>query len=259
MRDITNSQNSSHNNHKLQISNDIPRSNTAKAQYVTSPIGKVYTTREYQDPLQELLIESRQKLSNLKVSLPEKNLSPIKSIPKTPPSNKFKTNFLIFEDDNGGVKDRDNTNRESNSIFNDNIIDEIPPLQSTPTKFKQSKIGAQLLSTPPSLKSSKIQKLPIRKKQQKKIEFSTHNDQHEFQKEEQEEDDEDELACHANHILKMAIDSTMFNSMNSSLTLQNITVNNNNCNDSLNDEFRKQLKHKVFDINDEEIRAAVNG
>ncbi|KAI5970383.1 hypothetical protein CANMA_000546 [Candida margitis] len=64
----------------------------------------------------------------------------------------------------------------------------------------------------------------------------------------------DNLACHANNILRMAIDSTMMSSMNS-ITLQNINS------DSFDENIytKEREDNATFGINEEEIRAAING
>ncbi|KAI5958345.1 hypothetical protein KGF57_002701 [Candida theae] len=65
---------------------------------------------------------------------------------------------------------------------------------------------------------------------------------------------EDKLACHANNILRMAIDSTMMSSMNS-ITLQNI---NSDSFDENADSKDNGIISKI-EINEDEIRAAING
>lgn len=64
---------------------------------------------------------------------------------------------------------------------------------------------------------------------------------------------DDDLACHANNILRMAIDSTMMSSMNS-VTLQNINS------DSFEENANSNGKvPETIEINEEEIRAAISG
>ncbi|KAI5960452.1 uncharacterized protein KGF55_004745 [Candida pseudojiufengensis] len=255
MRDITNCHGSttSTNHHKLHISNDIPKSNTAKVNYLTSPIGPTRTREVHQDPLHDLIMEGRTKLSKVKITLPEKeDFETTTSI-----ANKDKTSFHIFEDKN--LNDDDNKVTPGN---NDNSqIDERPSMQSTPTKVKQLQKDSLLPVTPPSIKSSKIQKLKqntSKKMQQKKLNILGQINQTGNKDDEIDQEVEDDLACHANHILRMAIDSTMFNSMNSSMTLQNITLNNNDESLVYESKFNGDVNSRIIDINDEEIRAAVN-
>lgn len=66
-------------------------------------------------------------------------------------------------------------------------------------------------------------------------------------------DDGDNLACHANNILRMAIDSTMMSSMNS-ITLQN--VNGESFDENA---YPKDNGAYKIEINEDEIRAAING
>ncbi|CCG22139.1 hypothetical protein CORT_0B04320 [Candida orthopsilosis Co 90-125] len=67
------------------------------------------------------------------------------------------------------------------------------------------------------------------------------------------EESGDNLACHANNILRMAIDSTMMSSMNS-ITLQNINSESFDENG-----YPKESGVARIEINEEEIRAAING
>lgn len=66
-------------------------------------------------------------------------------------------------------------------------------------------------------------------------------------------DDGDNLACHANNILRMAIDSTMMSSMNS------ITLQNANGESFDENAYPKDNGAYKIEINEDEIRAAING
>ncbi|CAX42629.1 conserved hypothetical protein [Candida dubliniensis CD36] len=154
----------------LDLHIDIPNHTTTTTSTtitIQQPIFKQFTTKTFQDPLNDILKLSRQKIQNYQLSLPSYEEEEEEEEGETHKDD---------DDDDDEVKSELENNKENDIVGDSKTID---INQSTPIK--------KLPQLPPQL-PQQLPSVPLRNKKS------------------------DNLACHADNILRMAIDSTIISS-----------------------------------------------
>ncbi|KAI3405608.2 hypothetical protein KGF56_001626 [Candida oxycetoniae] len=277
------------NNHVKQSINIIDEYKPLKHQneykYIDQPISKSFCDNlPGEDPLQSLLQKSREIISKYKIELPHCD-SEYQQLPKVNSQYTLYYDSMVYPSSNIKIfQDGTKTTRERNEL-----VEQYLGSPQTKTIMKQSEpveqyvVSPQVSATNKRVSShneesddstpKKVQSTPQRKATRLTISpFKETKREMVKQKVEKEVGKEDELACHANNILRMAIDSTMLSSLDST-TLPHLTLNNSDFQDDFdsNDDsicgLRKSQNQRkkdlgssqTIEINEEDLRAAIDG
>ncbi|CAK9438029.1 uncharacterized protein LODBEIA_P23810 [Lodderomyces beijingensis] len=225
-----------------------------KFRNMDKPITKTFadSKKENKNPLQHILDASRAKLKEVKIQLPG-----VASEDATPPS---------IAPQSTSTPPRGTNARKAVHIFEDKAPSHVSPTANKRTASDDA--GAMLpnkVQSTPKSKEKKAMLLRSKSPQRKQEEKENEKDDAGVKGEEEQED---ELACHANHILRMAIDSTMFGSFNSTTLPHLTTVNNSEFNDDDTEDEdsitgeRKRGRSRLIskapvEINEDDLRAAI--
>lgn len=264
----------------------LPKERSSKPLYLDSPIKKSFPETDQSkvtiDPLHDILSTSKRMIEQYIVQLPFANES--KSIssstrPKTP--RKTMSNNLIETPSRGqkrtrpSEKEQDLRNTSNAMAFESPIPNKtifFSPHHQGSTK-QVSRKSSQLFQSTPAFKDFGILKKQSPLKLLKSdlastLEFSqlvipsseplASTPMKEYapfsytpmdKNDNQEEENYDELACHADNILRMAVDSTMLGSSYNASLSSNYSVGPN---DSMNGILSRKKNMEVFDDNDPE-------
>ncbi|KAG7663246.1 uncharacterized protein J8A68_003246 [[Candida] subhashii] len=285
-------QHSRHNYHVSGIPSDIILSKNLKIsdeptptapKYSKIPISKIFRTNTLsEDPLDNILEQSKRIISNYKLELPYKVQSDNASTPKKNNDTAQQTTIRskrkrqISQDDKIEILKNEIENATSSKlntpIPNKTIF--FSPSSSVKRDLKQStpvsvRNDAQLNMERPSKKFLRLDKAIVVKDHQQK----ETGDQVEYHSEEVDDSHYDELACHADNILRMAVDSTMLGStFDGSFSINNTFANYSILDDKddydrsvleiLQSRQERRLDKSKFiniEINADDIKAAVHG
>lgn len=254
----------------LKISDD-PKPTQPK--YSKVPIStKFITNGPIEDPLDEILKQSRRIIENYKLEFPTQSKTNTIATPKKSPtgshtSTRSKRKRQTSYENNSELIKQDIENNAPTSNLNTPVPNKtifFSPTGSAKRELKQS--------TPVSVrKEASLNHQKSARKLLKLDKASAHKD---WKSEESHpEDSYDELACHADNILRMAIDSTMLGStFDGSFSINNTFANYSVLDDrddhdkSVIELLQARSDRKVnkpqpikIEINADDIDAAVNG
>lgn len=186
----------------LKIHDDpLPRD----ASYFSAPIGKIFFNSPNYDPLDGLLFESAQLIEGFKLELPYTRETVVKKVAKQETKKARSSRKRSMSIDEAEVSyAMEEGDYDQSSIYNTSIPNKM--IFFSPAPKKQASLLLQ--STPVSMlkeahskKLLKMEKATIIPIKEHKVAESTADDS-----------DFDPLACHAENIMRMAVDSTMMGS-----------------------------------------------
>lgn len=237
---------------------------------LTKPISKTFSTSKNADPLKGLIEENQAILKTMTMTLPYSEDRAKKTTSKTT-TEKVAGRKRPSED----PQDVEDMAKEEHSFFDESSIYNTPIPNKTIYFSPAGSVKKPLQLTPVSFLKETITK--PNKKLATKIETEAIGERETLTKntDEADETDFDPLACHANNIMRMAVDSTMMGS-SFSLSFLSTFANDSDCNPKrkLDDDCDRslieglkhkwsmrslvKLKAKKVEINADDLQAAVS-